>query len=251
MRPKANVFAALTTLILVFVGAPLQGQQTIARSYSIVPMDGMSVQFEAALKQHMEWRVANGDPWTWGVSALEVGEGLGEYGVRSGGHTWADLDEYDATFGQAALQHYMATVAPLVKSVSSTISSTNEANSNRPPQGRALAFVTITRFHIRPGQQAEFQAGVAAATQALKGTDWPGYWVWADPMSGGGMGPYAELVALHDSWADMEEPDPPLLAVLAQAMGQDEMQAWLTSFTGSIRGEETTVRRLRPDLDGR
>ena len=64
------------------------------------------------------------------------------------------------------------------------------------------------------------------------------------------MGPYVNLVALHDSWADMQDPEPAMLAVLAQAMGQDGFNDWLSMFTSSIRGQETTVHRIRPDLRG-
>lgn len=252
MRLKAcAVSAVLTILFVALAGAPLQAQQTIARSYSIIPMDGMSAQFEAALKQHIEWRVANGDPWNWGVSVVEVGAGLGEYSLRSAGHTWADLDAYDADFGPRGLQHWMATVAPVVESVSSTITTTDEALSNRAPQSRTTAFVTITRFHIRPDRQAQFEEAIAVGTQALKDHDWPGYWLWTTPMAGPHRGPYKDVVALHTSWADMQEPDRPMMAVLAEAMGQDDFEEWLADIGESTRGQETMIRRLRPDLNGR
>jgi len=242
---------AAAALVAVLLPAPTQAQQTVARSYSFVPLDGMSAQFEAALKAHLEWRVENGDPWTWSVSTLEVGEGLGEYGLRTSGHTWADMESYDLDFSPKGLQHYRATVAPLVKSVSSMITTTNEEMSNRPPTGTALAFVTITTFHVRPGRQAEFAEAAAVASQALKDAGWPGHWVWATPLSGGGMGPFMQVVALHERMSDMAEPEPPMLAVLAQAMGQNAFDEWLSDFSESTRGQETIVRRLRPDLSGR
>ncbi|MDH3222205.1 MAG: hypothetical protein OEO23_00705 [Gemmatimonadota bacterium] len=57
-----------------------------------------------------------------------------------------------------------------------------------------------------------------------------------------------QVVGLHDSWADMQEPDPPMMAVLAQAMGQGDFEDWLESLGESIREQETVVWRLRPDL---
>ncbi len=248
MRFKKLFPAAVTALVAALLVTPAQAQETIARSYSIVPKEGMAAQFEAAFKAHIQWRVENGDPWTWGVSTLETGEGLGEYSVRSGGHTWADLDAYDAEFGPQGLQHYTATVAPLVESVSSTITTVNEEISNRPPADRSLAFLAITTFHIRPDRQAQFNQALVTANQLLKDHDWPFYWVWAAPVSGGGMGPTMSVVVLHTSWADMQEPETPLMVVLAQAMGQSDFEEWQTLFGESIRGQETITRRLRPDL---
>ena len=249
MRQKAMFPAVAVALVLAGTATHALAQQTVARSYSFVPKDGMSAQFEAAMKAHLQWRADNGDPWTWGVSTIEVGDGMGEYSLRSGGHTYADLDTYDAQFGRDALTHYRATVAPLVESVSSSISTVDESLSHRPPEGRPLQFVQITTFHIRPDRQAQFGEAVAKVTQVLKDGGWGGYWVWVNPLAGGGMGPSAQVVGLHDSWADMQEPDPPMMAVLAQAMGQDDFEAWLESFGQSIRGQETIVRRLRPDMN--
>jgi hypothetical protein len=56
-----------------------------------------------------------------------------------------------------------------------------------------------------------------------------------------------QVVGLHDSWADMQDSDPPMMAVLAQAMGQGDFEDWLESLGQSIRGQEVVVRRLRPD----
>ena len=245
--PK-TLTSSLAVALVVLAGSAAEAQQTIARAYSVRPHDGMSAQFEAALKEHVAWRVANGDPWTWSVSTLEVGNEMGEYSIRSGGHSWADLDAYDADFAQKGLTHWNATVAPLVQSVSSTISVANEEWSHRPPQGRQLAFVNITTFHIRPGEEARFNELVGQATSALKASDMDAYWVFASPISGGGMGPVMNVIGLHDSWADMEPQDEAFQAAMAAELGGQGLMEWMNSFGQVIRGTETTVRRIRPDL---
>ena len=250
MRFRSIFPTAVAAFVAALLVTPAHAQETVARNYSMTPTDGMAAQFEAALKAHIQWRTENGDPWTWGVSTLETGEGLGEASVRSGGHSWAEFDTYDAGFGPKGLQHFQATVAPLLQSISSTIGTTNEAISNRPPTGRPLGFVTITTFHIRPDRQAQFSEAVASGTSILKEQGFPGFWVWTAPVSGGGMGPQMSLVALHTDWADMQEPNPSFEMILAQAMGEDDFREWAASFGESIRGQETITRRLRPDLAG-
>lgn len=76
----------------------------------------------------------------WQVSARQTS--VGRVGAARSGHTFADLDAYDAHFGQSALTHYTATVAPLVESVSSTVTTINEAISHRPPPGQATSVRT-------------------------------------------------------------------------------------------------------------
>ena len=144
---------------------------------------------------------------------MEVGEALGQYGIRSGGHSWADFDAYDAGFGPEGLLHWNATVAPLVESVSSSITTTNQAISNPPPAGRATAFVNIVTFQLRPGRELRFTQAITSATEILVEHDFGGYYVWTSAVAGGGPGPSMSLVSFHTSWADMAEPDPTFEAI--------------------------------------
>jgi hypothetical protein len=182
------------------------------------------------------------------VSTVELGENLGTYGIRSGGHSWADFDAYDAGFGPEGLIHWNATVAPLVASVASRITTGYPALSNPLPDGEALAFVTINTFHVRPGREADFYAAVASATEILKAHNFGGYFVWSTPVSGGGPGPTMSLVSLYTSWASMADPDPTFEAILIEEMGQDGFIEWITELGGMHRGTEVQTIRLRPDL---
>ncbi len=53
---------ALVVATSVGVSATAMGQDNIARTYSITPKAGMRAQFEAALREHVQWRTANNDP---------------------------------------------------------------------------------------------------------------------------------------------------------------------------------------------
>lgn len=248
MRTMTLRFSLLAGIGILLTGSSAHAQDQVARSYTVMPKAGMVPQFEAALKAHIEWRMENGDPWTWGVSTVEVGDRLGEYRIRSGGHAWADFDAYDAGFGPEGLVHWQATVAPLVESVSSTVSTVDAALSNLPPAGTEIAFVNVTVFHLRPGRQADFNQAVARATAILKEADWGGFSAWTFPISGGGTGPRMNLVSFHDSWADMAEPDPSFEAVMVQEMGQEAFMEWIADVGQMYRGVESYTLRLRPDL---
>jgi hypothetical protein len=208
----------------------------------------MVAQFESALKAHVEWRAENGDPWSWGISTVEVGENVGDYSIRSAGHSWADFDTYDAGFAPGALVHWNATVAPLVESVGSTISTGQPSLAILPPDGTTLAFVSVTTFHLRPGREAQFTQAIEQATTILRENNFGGYAIWTVPVLGGGAGPRMSLVALHTSWADMAEPDPSFEAIMVEALGQDGFIEWADELGQTFRGTENFVLRLRPDL---
>lgn len=249
-KPFFTLVAAVAASVLGGSAALAQGNSnTFARSYTVKAKPGMEAQFEAALREHAQWRAANGDPWNWNVNMRETGD-LGTYGIRSGGHSWADFDAYDAGFGPKGLLHWNATVAPLVESVSSAITTTNQELSKPPPAGTAYAFVIVTTFHLRPGREMEFNRLIAEATEIVRG-ELAGYWVWSSPTSGGGAGPYISLVGFAENWADMAEPDPSFEAIMAQEMGADGFQKWVTNLGQTYRGVESYTLRRRPDLDVR
>jgi hypothetical protein len=242
--------AALAVSALSSSTALAQTTTTVARTYTIKVKQGMGVQFEAALQEHAQWRAANGDPWDWNVTMYETGRDLGTFGIRSGGHSWADFDAYDAGFGPQGIVHWTETVQPLVESMSSAITTTNQALSNPPPDGFAYAFVTVTTFHLRPGRGQEFNRLVAEATEIIR-DKLPGYWVWSSPISGGGPGPYINLVGFPENWAGMADPDPSFDAIMIQEMGEEGYLEWATNLGQTYRGTETFTLRRRPDMDVR
>jgi hypothetical protein len=249
MRRKALLTVVFAIAAVMLTGLHAHAQDaTYARTYSVTPKDGMVAQFEAALQAHVRWRIENNDPWTWGMSTVEVGENLGQYGIRSGGHSWADFDAYDAGFGPDGLVHWNATVAPLVESVSSAITTTNQAISNPPPAGRATAFVNVVTFQLRPGRELRFTQAITRATEILLEHNFGGYYVWSSTVAGGGPGPSMRLVSFHTSWADMAEPDPTFEAIMVQALGQDGFMEWASEIGETYRGIESITLRIRPDL---
>ena len=140
----------------------LAQQNNLARIYFIEAKSGVRAGLETALKQHTEWRKEQGDPWTWSVMQVVNGENLGSYVIRSGEHTWADFDAYDAGFGPKADVHFNATVASLVESASSALTSIDTTNVNWHPNNDAVNLISVTTFHLKPGKGPAF-------TQAVKG----------------------------------------------------------------------------------
>ncbi len=245
MRTKLLTSLAVA---VVFGNAPLFAQDNnLARMYLVTPKQGMAAQFETALRDHAGWRAANGDPWTWNVYAAETGDDLGVFVIRSGNHSWADFDAYDASFAMQGLVHWNATVAPLVGTISSGIWAMDVENSSLPAEPMQPAFVNVTTFHLRPGMEQQFIEMVNQASEILKGHGWTNF-LWESPVSGGGPGPTIDLATLHPNWADMAEPDPDFATIMIQEMGQDGFGEWMSGLGETYRGVESMTVRHRPDM---
>ena len=113
-------YGAVTLVVgLLFGGivssATAQEAEDLARIYFVDPKPGMAGQLEEALKTHLEWRKQHNDSWTWATFHVVNGDNFGQYGIRSGGHTWADLDAYEMTTagGPEGANHFTTTVGPI------------------------------------------------------------------------------------------------------------------------------------------
>ncbi len=238
----------LLATVSVLVATPLIAQDNnLARMYMVTPKDGMSAQFESALREHAKWRADNGDPWSWGTYAPETGDAIGSVVIRSSEHTWADFDEYDASFAMKGLVHWNATVAPLVESVASGIWAMDMENSSLPSDQMQPAVVNVTTFHLRPGREQQFGEMVSQASKILVKHGWTNF-LWESPVSGGGPGPTTDLVSLHPNWADMQEPDPDFATIMIQELGQDGFAEWISKLGETWRGMQSMTLRYRPDL---
>jgi hypothetical protein len=249
MRTTRYRAGALAAAILIGSSVSAFAQDNnLTRGYEVTAKAGMVAQLDAAIRQHAEWRKANSDPWIWTVYTPETGADLGVFVIRSGNHTWADFDAYDQGFGPEGLLHWNANVAPLIESTSSGISMALPDNNQPVPPGTQIAFVTVTTFHIRSGMELPFNELVTQAIGTLKEAHWPGYWLWASPVSGPERGPVMYLASLFENWAAMQEPDPSFEAVMLQAHGQDGFMEWATKIGETLRGTEAVTYRFRPDL---
>ena len=67
-----------------------QNANNVCRIYFSMPKPGMSQQYEAGRKKHMQFHRAQKDTWTWSTFAVETGDNAGMYVTSSCGHGWKD-----------------------------------------------------------------------------------------------------------------------------------------------------------------
>lgn len=61
---------------------------TYAPVYEIAPMPGQALDFEEALKQHMQWARQQDSDWGWNTYEIIAGKCVGNYLVLSGNRSW-------------------------------------------------------------------------------------------------------------------------------------------------------------------
>ena len=248
MRNPKTLATLLVALLLGLVSHTVLAQQNnLARIYYLEAKSGVGAGLETALKQHAEWRKAQGDPWTWSVMQVVNGENLGSYVIRSGSHTWGDFDAYDTGFGPKADVHFNATVAPLIESASSAITSVDTTNVNWHPNNDAVNLISVTTFHLKSGKGQAFTEAVNKFHTAIVEHNYPAYHAFEWNVNGA-LGQAVSLILPYENWAAMAGPEEPLFVFLARVLGQEELQKLGEAFDSTYHKEESMVVLLRRDL---
>ncbi len=244
-------FAPMAVFVIALgIAAPLWAQEAppevLARIYHVSAKAGSSAQLEAAIGAHAKWRMDHGDPWKWDVYQVVNGEGLGDFFIYSGEHSWADMDAY-ADFLNKGSVHFNTVVGPHMAALSSVITRTDTKNIRWPEDPAKARLLQLISYRIKLGHGRDFNESIAKIHEAIVKTNWPVYYGW-EYLLNGGPGPEATLALPAENWAAMKSPAKPLEAMLAEALGADEAKKLLERFVSSIDGETSWVVLHRPDL---
>lgn len=243
MRTATLTVAALVAALLTL---PETGEaQNLVQVYELTPKDGQQAAFEAALQRHGEWREANGDPWKWDVYQVVQGENHGAFMVRSWGHSWSDLDAYSEGFGREAVDHYNATVAPLVKETKSYVSKVDTARSYFHPGNWSLA--EMFTYKLKPGKSEEWLEAVQAIRDAYEQENRSQYFETFNRPVGAGVS-HARIAVLHENYADFRDEDWSPLEVVQAVYGEEKAEELSDQYYDSYSALYNMVLRPRPDL---
>ncbi len=218
----------------------------LAKIYFVNVKSGHGAEFVAALKEHVEWRKQAGDPWTWNVYQIVNGQNLGDFVIRSGGHTWADLDSYEEFLAKGAVE-FNKNVGPHIESTSNTITAVDTTNINWYPNNDDVNLISVITYHLKPGHERAFTQAVNKYHTAIKENNRETYYAFAWNVNGG-SGPSVSLVLPYKNWAEMQGPDESLRTFMKRVLGSEEAQQLSDEFSSTYRTRESSVLRLRRDL---
>jgi hypothetical protein len=247
MKVLRNTLVALIAALAVLSSTRVQAQNVVARTYRFTPAAGKTAAFEQALKTHAAWRKQAGDPWDWSVYQVMTGDHTGSYMVRSGGHTWADLDAYDAGFGPKGSARFQANVAPLLASMTSWVTVSDTVHRHLPESADGYAIISLTTYHIKPGKGDQFDAAVDAYAKAGAKGGTPGRYAWFNTVNSGPGGTRG-LAVFHKDWASFAPRQPSLGKATEDTFGHELADQIYRDLLGSISYTESLIMQYRPDL---
>jgi hypothetical protein len=247
MANKKLFVGLLTAFWMVLISQSLFSQaNNLAKLYFVNVKSGHGAEFVAEMKKHVEWRKQAGDPWTWYVYQVVNGQNLGDFVIRSSGHTWADMDGYEEFLAKGSVE-FNKTVGLHVESISSAITRGDTTNINWYPNNDDVNLISVTTYHLKPGQGRAFTQAVNKYHTAIKENNRETYYAFAWTVNGG-PGPRVTLVLPYKNWAEMQGPDESLRAFMVRILGSEEAQELSDDFNSTYHSVESSVLRVRRDL---
>jgi hypothetical protein len=245
-----KIVAAIIAVSLILPGlvAAQETEGNLARMWVVVPKDGMSDQLEAAMKAHNAWRVENGDPWSWNTYHRVSGDELGNWYIRSPGHTYADLDAYrDSDFSERAFEHWSANVDQYVADYSTHLSEYAPDISNELPDDGPFEYFWVYDYHIKPGMGRQFYAAAEKLSSTLKELNWPETWWFTWQLDGDHM-PAMSLIIPSPDWAGFGEPEQSAFDTVSAAKGEAAATEMWADWYETIESVSSTVYHRHADM---
>ena len=247
MKNKKLLLGLLVILLLSLFSQNLYAQdKNLAKVYYVSVKPGHGADFESALKKHAEWRKQAGDPWTWYVYQVVNGQNLGDFVIRSGNHTWADLDNYEDFLAKGAVD-FNKNVSPHIASISNAITSVDTASVNWPSNEEEANLISVTTFHLKPGHEWAFSQVVHKFDKAIKENNRKEHYAFIWNVNGG-EGSRVSLVQPYKNWAAMQEPKESFGGFVHRVFGPYESQKLWDDFNAAVSCSESVVVKMRTDL---
>ncbi len=255
VRYLPAVSAALLTLLFAFAGssgvvaaeaATKEAPGTVASVWVIWPKEGKESEFEAAIKAHAAWRKTAGEGFNWSIYQPVVGSDLGFYLIRSGEHHWKDFDAQAAWSEQSkADQKYQEQAGAYTARAEHYFAETDAEHSHWI-DSKDYKYFGVTAFYLKSGMRGDRMDALNKIQKAVVDAKWPYPYEISNGI--GGKEPMFVVTPMK-SYADMADPDPSLMKVLAKSLGSDaQAAATMKRFGGTIDHTNYTIYAYRPDL---
>jgi len=246
MRNKRIIIGILTAFCIGLLGQGLMAEpkSNIAMVYYVDAKDGKEAEFLEALTEHAQWRRDAGDPWTWHVYQVVVGEHLGRYIIRSAEHTWADFDDY-AQLNVKASAHWNETVGPYIAEISNALSTWDTDVNKWMPQ-EEIKYISVNSYMLKPGKWGEFSEAIGRYHEVIMEHDYDTNYGFAWAQEGGTAD--VHLVLPYSSYADMEGPEESLREFMTRVVGEEEAKALGDQFNSNIRSSTSALLIYIPEL---
>lgn len=212
----------------------------------IWPKPGQSKDFEAGLKAHAAWRKSAGEEFSWSIYQPVVGANLDFYVIRSEGHNWKDMDAEEAWSAKAKSDDAYEKQVGEHASRAEHYFSEDDVQHSHWVDSKDYKYFMVTSYRLKSGTRAERMDALNKIQKAVVDTKWP--YPYAIENGVGGKEPMLIVVPMK-SYADMADPEPSLMKVLAKSLGSDAAATeTMKHFGASVDQTDSTVYLYRGDL---
>lgn len=251
-----KIQSALRCVFVLFLGlcagsvlaadakAPPRGN--VAELWMVWVTPGHEAQFEAAHKAHIAWRKQSGEAFAWQIFQPIVGNDLTYFVYRTDGHEWADVDKNRAWESKTkASEEYLKNVGPHVARYEHYFSE-DDVKRSYWTESDDYRYFGVARLPVKTGMGSDMRAALDKVTKAAVDQKWTRSWSVADMIGGdGGM----SVVYPYRTYAEMADPDPSFMSILAKSLGsEEEAKATMKQLGSSFDRGTYTIYEHRRDL---
>lgn len=218
----------------------------LARLILITAKDGQSKALEEGITAFHKYMADKEGAWRYQWHSIITGPDTGKYIARSGGHNWGDFDaEHD--WDEEADEKFGNEVQPFIADAVVSIVQSDQELGIWPDSMEGYKYFSITRWHVKQGQNRAFSEGLKKIDGILKAADWSNYYAFSSTVSGG-HGNTQSLVTPHKSFADMAPKEPNFIDVMNAALGEEETRAFFAEWSLTYKSGDDFLIRYRPGL---
>ena len=216
----------------------------LARVAIITAKDGHGKALEEAIVEYHHFMGSKEGAMRYHWFSYVTGPDTGKYLARSGDHNYEDFDaKHD--WDEEASEKFASMVQPHIKNAVVTITKGNEEMGIWPDSLEDYPYYSVTHWHVKSGKGNEFNEGLKKIDGILKEGDWPNYYTFIRPVSGG-VGNTVMVVSPRKSFADMAPKEPEFMEIMSKAMGEDEAKAFMADWGSTFKSGKNGLLKHMP-----
>ena len=229
-----------------FTSTAIAGKQNLAQIYMFTAKSGHEAELYEAIKEHAEWRKAEGDPWVWTVYQTTTGSDTGKYIIRSGSHSWSCFDAYADFLAKGSVE-WNKNVAQHIATSQSIIMGDHETLHDWPTEPGQTNLLNITWYDLKSGKMQDFFDLVTTYHEAIQEHDYDTHYSFSRVVSGD-SGNRVVLALPFASYTDMEEPEENLWMFLKRILGEEKMKELGEEWADCVEASEGYIIQFHPEL---
>lgn len=204
------------------------------------PKAGMQALFNEGYRRHLAWHRAQDDPLVWYAWYVVFGQRTGLFIDGTVGIPFAAFDARVDPAGDGA--DFAQTTAPFADVAFRSVYALRRDLSTGTPleEEHPSALVQVFRYTVHVGKESQFEGVLRAVRTALERAEKAPTLTWYELAVGDEHAGYMLMIP-RNTWADYDEAEASVRAILQRGYPSAEAAEFLTAFSESVKRVESEV----------